>query len=167
MSGPRERVDKIARWVVPNGYAGGPEGDKTTAVMVRLDDLYRVLTPDPAASTADAPADTTLRDQIAAWVYERVMSERNRGSRGPNSKWPDCPDEFREGWRTEADALLPLLRAHDAQVAAQARRGGEAFGLREAARRVEVGQPRIAQSLRDLADLRDRAEQDTPDQANT
>lgn len=36
-------LNSLRHWVVPNGYAGGTEGDPTTAVMVRLDELRAVL----------------------------------------------------------------------------------------------------------------------------
>jgi hypothetical protein len=103
------------------------------------------MTPRPET---DAPAATTLRDQM----IEAGQTVMNGGRPDRNNRW-------RSEVATVVDALLPLLRAHDAQVAAQARRDT----LNKAA------DAWFLLSLDDSAAkwLRDRAVQDTPDQANT
>lgn len=56
-----------------------------------------------------------------------------------------------------ADAVLAEVRGQAAAVEARARLQGEAVGLREAARRIEVAHPITADRFRTLADKRDRA----------
>jgi hypothetical protein len=125
-------------------------------------------------STADAPVDTTLRDLVDALITEQLRHDR-RQVLVRNEYHATCscgewraaePGNYLTRWCAHRDdALLPLLRAHDAQVAAQARRDA----LNKAADDLErLSKPDDeATPAHFAALLRDRAVQDTPDQANT
>jgi hypothetical protein len=152
------------------------------------------MTPRPET---DAPAATPLRDHL----IEAGQTVMNGGRPDRNNRW-------RSEVATVVDALLPLLRAHDAQVAAQARQEQEPVGangltatettvlrhikdspeFRELlAAAYQRGRRDALDAVLDRADegiefgpsnylllrlivahvRRDRAVQDTPDQANT
>jgi hypothetical protein len=144
MSGLRERLEALCDKAEWGGYAGRGRGALLTG------QVRDILDADPAASTSDAPADTTLREQLA-------LTLRNLDGEGFNDAYLGRNDaNTEEGWRAVeelADALLPLLRAHDAQVWDEGERAGHTN----------------ANPYRHLIrnPYRDRAEQDTPDQANT
>jgi hypothetical protein len=253
MSGLRERVEKLRdEWADPWGR--GPTLTKRDCAA----ELTRILDADPAASTADAPADTTLR--VEAWVarlesaagmgprsavaehqrslgvegdHETRLREKrvselvdliteaaafrdDAASSGDAADIPKPPEVMIEffdlhtrshwsdvdpwrwiacgcGWQGtdvhltpdqwlahRRDALLPLLRAHDAQAAAQARRDAlnkARVAVREVEQEMANEHGPTSEGNRNwltwvafdrvCALLRDRAEQDTPDQANT
>jgi hypothetical protein len=166
MSGLRERLEALCDKAEWGGHAERGRGALLTGQV-------RDILDDPAASTSDAPADTTLRDQIARRFFEQTTAARIQ-------TWDTLPPQDRARYYAKADALLPLLRAHDAQVAAQARRDA----LNEARVAVCEVEQEMANEHGPTSEgnrnwltwvafdrvcdlLRDRAEQDTPDQANT
>src|SRR5438105_2284466 len=101
--------------------------DRVGDTGVSLTKLHRILDADPAASTADAPADTTLRDLVGALLAEQLRHDR-RQVLVRNEYHATCscgewraaePGDYLTRWCAHRDdALLPLLRAHDAQAEA-------------------------------------------------